>query len=701
MYSDRGSTADLTGPLRRLFHAVFGAVPALFGVRFIPNNRVGVVERLWSSAGSVGRGALIALRGEAGYQPDVLRGGLHFGYWPWQYRVHNVPLTVVPQGRIGYVFARDGEPLPPEQTLGRVVPCENFQDVRAFLELPAVADQPRGQRGRQRAILREGVYAINLAQFVVITQDDVFSVNLGRAKETRSLLAWQSELRAQRGFAPVVIGRAVLEEKGDVRRAAKSASDTLDVQRHSEDNMGVVTVHDGPSLEAGVIIAPPIDKDASGKDHDNFQDPEAFLRAGGRRGRQFRPLTDGTFFINRWFASVEIIPKTIVPIGKVGVVVSYFGRDGEDVSGRSFRHGERVGEGQRGVRANALGPGKYAFNTYAGRVYMVPTTNFVLHWITGRTESHRFDESLKSIDLVTADAYEPVLPLSIVVHIDYQKASGVVQRFGDVKTLITQTLDPLLSAYFRDIAHKKTMLELLHDRDQIQDEAKGELCKRFANFDIELVDVLIGKPDLAEGGEIETLLDQLRSRQLAREQIRTYEHQRAAAQELRSLREAEAVAGKQTELTSSKVDVEIASNHGAADLERARQRAEQTVVTAEAHSRARELKGTGESKRLLAIGEAQAEVLQQKISSYRSPRLYALERVARSLSDSKQPLVPGRLLVAGESDGEGASGRGLLGLLGVLLAERLEGGAPLDHGSESSLEDEEVLGPRTPSDSAA
>ena len=61
-----------------------------------------------------------------------------------------------------------------------------------------------------------------------------------------------------------------------------------------------------------------------------------------------------------------------------------------------------------------------------------------------------------------------MLPLSVVVHIDYQKAPSVIQRFGDVKKLITQTLDPMLSAYFRDVAHKKTMLELLQHRDEIQ-----------------------------------------------------------------------------------------------------------------------------------------------------------------------------------------------------------------------------------------
>ncbi len=138
--------------------------------------------------------------------------------------------------------------------------------------------------------------------------------------------------------------------------------------------------------------------------------------------------------------------------------------EGHDVSGN--RLPARRTRGRRRARRapRPLGPGKYAFNTFAGSIVLVPTTNFVLHWITGKSESHRYDESLKSIDLVTKDAYEPLLPLSVVVHIDYERAPGVIQRFGDVKKLITQTLDPMLSAYFRDIAHKKTMLELLHER---------------------------------------------------------------------------------------------------------------------------------------------------------------------------------------------------------------------------------------------
>jgi uncharacterized membrane protein YqiK len=664
------------------------------GMRYIPNNRVGIIEKLWSRSGSVTEGRFIALGGEAGFQADVLRGGFHFGLWRWQFRIHKLSLVTVPQGKIGYIYARDGEPLQPSQTLGRVVTCNNFQDARAFLgEVTGEENAVPGQRGRQRAIMREGVYAINLALFMVITEDTVYRLSLQGQQELETLVSWQRELRRIDGFSPVVVGASgrpveddepeKAEPRARARRGAGQGVTSPDVAIPVEvlpptgaDNIAIVTIQDGPSLAPGEIIAPAVGNDRNDPNfHNNYQDPEAFLRAGGRRGRQYVPLTDGTYFLNRWFATVEMMPKTVVPIGYVGVVVSYHGRVGRDVSGDTFRHGERVAEGERGVWERPLGPGKYPFNTYAGSIILVPTTNFVLHWITGRTEAHHYDESLRSIDLVTKDAYEPMLPLSVVVHIDYQKAPSVIQRFGDVKKLITQTLDPMLSAYFRDIAHKRTMLELLQQRDAIQGEARDELRRKFREFDIECVDVLIGKPDTAEaGGKIETLLEQLRLRQLSIEQIETYERQRAAAEKLKTLNEATATANMQTQLTNSRVQVQIAENQGEADLARARKQAEQLVVTAQAESQQRVLAGRGEGSRVMQVGVAEASVLLRKIGSFGDPRLYALQLVAEHLAHSSQPLVPERVFTAGtgsENGHAGATGQGLLGLLiNLLVAEK-------------------------------
>lgn len=196
---------------------------------------------------------------------------------------------------------------------------------------------------------------------------------------------------------------------------------------------------------------------------------------------------------------------------------------------------------------------------------------------------------------------------------------------------------------------------------------------RLIEFDIECVDVLIGKPDTAEAaGKIEVLLEQLRQRQLSIEQIQTYERQSAAAEQERIYNEKKALAAKQQELTNSQVQIRIAENQGDADLARSRKQAEQAVVVAKAESESRVLSGRGESQRIMQIGLAEAAALMQKISSYGDPRLYALSAVADHLSKSAQPLVPQQLFVSGGSGEDGSTGtHGLLEtLIRLLVAEK-------------------------------
>jgi len=641
----------------------------LIGVRYIPHNKVGIVEKFWSFNGSLKGGKILALNGEAGFQAEMLRGGLHFWFFPWQYRLHKEPLVMIAESKIGYVYARDGEPLPPIQTLGRVVESNHFQDARGFLT-------GGGQRGRQRAILREGVFAINSALFVVITEDGVLSGPMSE-KDEQKYHQWQAELVGTGGFNPVVVGYGGRESSE--RTSITPGVGELTITPN--DTIGIVTVHDGTPIESGEIIAPEVTAKSGEKDHNYFQDPEAFLKVGGRRGKQLQVLTDGTFFINRWFATVEIKPKTFVPIGYVGVVVSYYGGKGKDVTGEVFRYGEQVEVGQRGVWRTSLPSGKYPLNPYALKMELVPTINFVLRWITGQVEVHQYDKDLSSIDLITADGYEPVLPLSLVLHIDYEKAPSVIQRFGDVKRLITQTLDPILTAYFRDVAQSSHMLDLLTKREDIQKRATEELGRRFKEYDINCIAVLIGRPEtkVKPGQEpqedpIERLFDQLRMRRLAEEQKTTFAKQEEAAMQLRELNDAKAAADKQTELTQTRVDIEIAGNKGEAQLAESQRLAKRDIARAIGESRSKELVGRGEGARIAQIGLSEAAVFLQKIRAYGDPRLFALSLVADQFAKSAQPIVPERLLVMGtgkDGDKVDLSSSNVFGqLLTLLLAEK-------------------------------
>lgn len=598
---------------------------------YIPNSRVGVVERLWSRRGSVRQG-LIALQGEAGYQPDILRGGLHI-FPPYQYRVHKVGLVTITQGEIGYLFARDGAALKPGQTLASNLKASSFEDARAFL-------LEGGQKGPQRQVLREGTYALNLAQFIVLTSNGLASLALD--KNEQSLFETMAQtLEARHGFKPVVI-------------------------KDGEDVLGVVTVHDGPSLPVGEIIAPALgDKPGDDSFHNSFQDADAFLKRG-YRGRQYQVLTEGTYFINRLFATVETIPKTLIPVGHAGVVVSYTGNRGVDLSEQSYRHGELVATGHRGVWAEPLLPGKYAFNTYAGSVQIVPTTNFILKWSPEVTAEHRFDVNLKEVSLITRDAFEPLLPLSVVVHIDYQKAPLVVQRFGDVKRLVEQTLDPMVSAYFKNTAQTKTLIELLQERSKIQEIAAADMRERFLEYSLELQEVLIGTPRSAEGdqGQIEEILRQLRDRQIAVEQVETFQLREKAATQERTLREAEARAAAQGDITRSMVAIEVRQNEGKAAVAFAAQDAERIGIASGAESNRQKLEGQGAALRIAAIGAAEAQATRQKVEAFGGPQyqltLQVVEKLADAIKSGQIAVVP--QVQVGAVDGKGSMIDALLGL---------------------------------------
>ena len=603
----------------------------LTGIRFIPNNRIGIVEKRFG--GKSLKSGLIALNGETGFQPQVLRGGLHYRM-PVQYAVHIAPLVTITQGKIGYVFARDGLPLEPAQVLASNVTANDFQDVASFLK-------NGGQKGPQRLILREGTYAFNLMQFVVITEERVYSLPLSR--EDSAVIVRMAEVIKERdGFRPVII-------------------------KDNEDKIGIVTVHDGPSLPQGEIIAPVVGDDPETADeyHNKFQDADRFLKANGMRGRQLQVLVEGTYYVNRLFATVEMINKTVIDVGNVGVVVSYTGEQGMDLSGSEYRHGELVIRGQRGVWSEALLPGKYPFNTYAGKVIPVPTTNFILKWIKNEVGSHNFDENLSEVALITKDAFEPTLPLSVVVHIDYKKAPLVIQRFGDIKKLVEQTLDPMVAAYFKNIAQTRTLIQLLQERSSIQQQSSLEMKTKFEHYNLELEEVLIGTPSSPEGDkQIETILTQLRQRQIAEEQVETYSQQEKAAVKERELREAESRAAMQTKLTEAELSINIQSNQGKAEFVRSIQQAQQIRALAEA-----------EAEKVARVGIAQALATEEQVRAYGGPQFQVtqqvLNRFAEAIQQSGVDVVP-RVVVGGGNGEKGGSTQSNImeGLLTMLLSER-------------------------------
>jgi uncharacterized membrane protein YqiK len=506
----------------------------IFGIVIIGAKEVGVINRIFDPASKrLPQGKVIALNGEAGFQADTLAPGLYMWKWPWMYRVVKVPFVFIPAGQIGLVVAQDGASIPSERILGKVVQSDNFQNARAFLT-------NGGEKGRQLGILTSGTYRINTALFTIITAQNA----------------------AQHGLRP----------------------EDLTVYRVEDDTVGIATVLDGRPIEEGEIAGLFL------PGHDNFQNAQAFIDAGGQRGLQEQILLSGSWNLNPWFVRVEQVPMTSIPIGYVGVVISFVGKAHEDVSGTDFKHGDLVNQGHKGVWVTPLYPGKHPINTRVMRVELVPTTNIVLNW-ADRTETHNYDARLASITVRSRDGFAFNLDVAQIIHVGALDAPKVISRVGSVQNLVDHVLQPTVGNYFRNAAQAYTVLDFLSARSERQEEATQHITIALKQYDVQAIDTLIGNINPPE-----SLMQTLTDRKIAEEQKKTYEVQQEAQTQRQQLVRETSIADIQNEIVKAERGVSIAELQAQSQIKQANGEAE-----------AIKLRAAGEAEAIRVTGEAQAE----------------------------------------------------------------------------------------------
>lgn len=511
----------------------------IIGIVIVPENKVGHVTKkfvLFGDKKSLPDGKIIALEGEAGYQAQTLAPGLHWNYWPWQYSVEFKDLTIIPEGHIGLVLAKDGSEIPTGHILGRRVACDSFQDAPGFL-------RSGGQKGRQTAYITAGVYRINKYLFDVTSQ----------------------------------------------------------VMIEIEDNtVGIVTTLDGEPLKQGEIAGRHIDA------HNNFQDFDLFLQNGGQRGLQTDVMLAGSYNINPWAITIEKKPMLEIPIGHVGVVMSFVGEEGEDVSGKEFKHGNIVKKGQKGVWAESLGPGKYPINVYTMRVELVPTTNLVLNWATGRNEAHQLDKNLSTITVRSKDGFKFNIDVSQIIHVPMTESPKVIARFGSMSNLVSQVLEPTIGNYFRNSAQDSDVISFLSSRQQRQKEAKEHINRVLEQYNVQGVDTLIG--DINPPQE---LMQTLTDRKIAEEQQKTFDTQQMAQIKRQELEKQTALANMQAQVVQAERGVEIADRNAQANVKTAEGQAKSLKLKAEAEAEQLKLMAAGQAEQVRQLAEAEARKIQQ------------------------------------------------------------------------------------------
>ena len=433
-----------------------------------------------------------------------------------------------------------------------------------------------------------------------------------------------------------------------------------------ESMVGIVTTLDGEPLEAGQIAG----KNVEG--HNNFQDFDLFLEKGGNRGLQQQTILAGTYNLNPWAVQVEEVQMTEIPIGHVGVIISFVGDEGVDVTGAGFKHGNLVSKGQKGVLAEPLNPGKYAINKYTTRVEVVPTTNLVLNWASARTESHNLDAKLSTITVRSKDGFPFNLDVSQIIHIPMNEAPKVIARFGNMHNLVSQVLEPTIGNYFRNSAQDQDVIAFLTTRKERQESAKMHISKVLDEYNVHAVDTLIG--DITPPSE---LMKTLTDRKIAQEQEVTFETQKKAAVSRQSYEKETAIADMQAEVVKADQGVQISERHADAAVKKATGEARSVKISAEAEAESTRLRASADSTKITLIGEANANATlangKANAESYKlaveamGKENFTTFKVTEEIGKSGIKLMPDVLINGGGNGSDGS----ISGLLGLQILDKL------------------------------
>ncbi len=583
-------------------------------------------------------GSPVALNGAAGYQAELLTAGLRFKLWPL-YTVTRHPLVQIPAGQIGVVIAQVGNALPIGAKSAIYKPeFGSFQDIRSFMS-------NGGEKGVQRTVLAPGtVAAIHPVGFLVVALNHVYGVPV--ADEYVSLLH-----RAGGGLTHQTFGLSD-EQMMVVRIQPRTTNDGALI-----DMVGIVTTLEGSPSPKGAMANRLSDFDdiaaleaspaARNSDlveailnskndaHNNYQDFQAFLDAGGRIGLQHDPLLYGAYNLNPFLVSVEMVPMLVVNQGQVAVVKAFVGLATEDTSGADFKFGSLVRPGHRGIWEEPLRTGKYAINPRVYAVEIVPTFILTLNWADETSTAHSLDKDLSPIEAKSSEGFVFLIDLQVQIHVPDSDAPRVISTVGTMGNLVNEVLQAAVGNHFRDKLQSMPAIDFIQKRADVQQQAQDHITERLKVYRVETRGVYI--QDVVFPAQ---LVQVLTSREIANQQKATYDAERAAQDQRLLLEASRGRADQQSALAQSMIGVDIARNRAAA-------------VQAAADGEAYRLTKVGEASAVQTRAEGLAvaaglEAQQKAVGAGQA----AVINVAKALAGGTQRFMPENLAItAGGGDG--------------------------------------------------
>ncbi len=586
---------------------------------------------------------LIALNGEAGYQAELLMPGLRFRLWPL-YGVEKFPWVQIPAGQIGVVMAQVGNPLPVGAKSAIYKPqFGQFADLELFI-------REGGQKGVQRPVLPPGTtLPMHPVAFMVITRDRTFGlpVNPELSAASGPITPASFNLR-DTDFEVIQIrrGNDARDVVGIVNTLEGSPLPSGDISSRLNGFEDIIEMEQSTSTDQDIIE---LLFGAKNDLHNNYQDFQAFLDHGGRIGLQHDPLLYGAYTINPFLVRVELVPMLVIEQGQVAVIKSYVGLPPRDTSGAEFKFGTLVRPGHRGIWQEPLRTGKYPINPYCYKAEIVPTAILTLNWAERISSAHHLDAKLETITAKSAEGFIFRIDLQVQIHVPDTRAPRVISTVGTINNLVDEVLQAAVGNHFRDTLQSMPAISFIEKRQEVQRAAFERIAELLSIYFVETKGVYI--QDVLFPVDLVKVLTE---REIAKQEIATFEQQRQAQDQRIRMEQARGTADMQAELAKSAVGVNIKTNQASA------RRAE-----AEGESYYIEQTGKAKGAEVRSVGLAKAEAYDAQVKSF-GANATAFVNAIDALSKSGNRFVP-EILVSGSG---GGAFDGLAATLMKYLGER-------------------------------
>jgi flavin-binding protein dodecin len=562
------------------------------------------------------------------------------------------------------VIAQVGQPLPIGAKSGVYKPeFGNFSNLGAFV-------QGGGQKGVQRPVLPPGTLVpIHPVAFMVLTSGQVYGLPVSpelvhRTRATQGVLKPEAFGLTAQQLQVVVIAP---------------------VGPH--DTVGVVTALEGPPLLSGDIASrlggyddvlalergetPTIDAEviemllgSKNHLHNNYQDFQLFLDAGGKIGLQHDPLLYGAYLLNPFLVQVELVPMLVVNQGEVAVIKAYVGLPTSDTSGTDFKFGSIVRPGHRGIWQEPLRTGKYPINPRCYAAEIVPTSILTLNWSDTVSQAHSLDANLEPIEGKSREGFVFRIELQVQIHVPDTKAPKVISMVGTMLNLVNEVLQSAVGNHFRNTLQDLEAVRFIETRMQVQQAALTAVTQYLGLYEVETKGVYI--QDVVFPPELVTVLTK---REIANQEKATFAEEERAETARVEMEKAKGTADMQALLAQSQVSIDIRKNEAASREAQAQGEAAYVELTGRAEATKVEAIGLAQAKATEALGLARAEGFKAQKAAV-GEMATALVAVANAVADGHITIVPEVLVTGG--------GGALDGLAATLMRALRTGGNGAD-----------------------